>query len=87
MADYNPEAYVMLAEIGCVEVSKTTLRVGVFRYAEGEPKIKVQKVVTRKGKVEEVPLKGFGADEAEAVAPLLVQGAAKLREIVAGLAK
>lgn len=87
MADYNPEAYVMLAEIGRVEVGKTTLRVGVFRYAEGEPKIKVQKVVTRKGKVEEVPLKGFSADEAEAVAPLLVQGAAKLREIVAGLAK
>ena len=88
MAEFNPEAYVMLAEIGRFEVGKNTLQVAVLRYGDGEPKLKVRKIVVKKDKsAVEQPMKGFSADEAEAVAPLLVQGAVKLREVVAGLKK
>lgn len=87
MADFDPESYVMLAEIGTTTVGKMTLRVGVFRYADGDPKLKVQKIITKKGESVEQPLKGFTADEAEVVGPLLVKGAAKLREIEAAQVK
>lgn len=84
MADFDPESYVMLAEIGRVEVGKNTLQVAVLRYGDGEPKLKVRKIVVKKDKsVVEQPMKGFSADEADVAGPLLVKGAAKLREIEA----
>ena len=88
MADFDPEAYVLLAEVGRVTVGRFPVQVAILRYTDGEPLLKVRKIIVKPdGSVIERPMKGFNADEAEAVGPLLVKGAAVLREVVAGLRK
>lgn len=78
---FDRDQFQQIFDAGSVE-GDTTVRVGVWRYGEdGAPKIRIDRVGTRKNNDTWVkPAKGLSADEAEAVAPLLVKAAKWLKK-------
>lgn len=80
--EFDPEKYVCLARIGSFPVSgKGSGEVGIWRYGDGTPRIKIQRVGEKKGEERRRDAGGLTADEAEKVGPLLGKAAKRLREI------
>ncbi len=73
---YDPAKDELLAAVGTVEVDKRVIAVEVRRYDEGEARIRVKRVITKKsGDVVRRDAANFTSEEARAVAPLLLKGA------------
>ena len=80
--EFRAEDYKCLETIGEVAGEKTLLRVAIWRYKAGEPKLKVQRIGRKKDESEYVvDPAGMSAEEAEGVGGLLVKGAAALRKM------
>lgn len=77
---YDESLFEKVADVGSAKVGKVEFSVILFRYNGGEVKIKAQRVGARKGgEPYYTDVGNMTADEAEALAPLLVKGAAALR--------
>lgn len=80
---FDKEQYVEVARIGEAPGSgSTTLRVAIYQYGDGAPKIKLQRITARReGEELKLDPKGMSADEAEAAGTLLSQAAKSLRKL------
>ena len=69
--EFNPDDYKMLQLVGDLQVGGTLLRAAIWRYKDGAPKLKVQRVTRKKdGSERQHDMGGVLADEARAVAEL-----------------
>lgn len=79
---YDESKFEKLVDIGKVKSGKSELSVILFRYGEGEAKIKVQRLGTkRSGDTFYTEMGNLTAEEAAGLAPLLVKAAAELKKV------
>lgn len=86
MSDFDPTLYKTLRLVGRTQDPERSgaIVVTVKSYADGEPAIKLERANPKTDGTEYMrALKGLNAEEAERVAPLLVEAAKALREVKA----
>ena len=78
----SPDDYKCLTVVGTIEGERTILRIGIWQYKAYPPKLKVYRIGTRKkdGTEYTMDMGSLTADEAEALVPLLTNGAKALRK-------
>jgi len=79
---YDESLFEKIADIGKVKTGKGELNVILFRYGDGEAKIKVQRLGTkRSGETFFTEMGNLTAEEATGLAPLLVKAASELKKV------
>ena len=79
---YDESLFEKIADIGKVKAGKGELSVLIFRYGEGEAKIKIQRLGAKKnGETFYAEMGNLTAEEAAGLAPLLVKAAAELKKV------
>lgn len=79
--EFDPEQYTCLEEIGRFPSGKGTIDVGIWRYADNAPKVKVKRVGERKGEAYHRDVGSMSAEDCEKLAPLLAKAGAAMRKL------